>query len=400
MHTHRHTHNLRAEGTETQINSTPKLPNSNQQGGEEDDVIIGQGGDDVLSGNDGDDMIIGDSADVTCKLGADLPQIISAFVIVAVDSAVPLADFQLNSVVVRPALIWPTAMYKYAPVQLTSFLANQVAQSPEQPYLLRSIDARDLNVNVSSRKIGLRAMFAMVPDLIHHVALLPGNDVLEGGGGKDVLVGDHLTILEPFDIPDGSAGIPLQQAKTNVSNIFASLMLRLPTISVDVDTVEQGLLNVTRNATIKTGNDKLYPVTGSDITFGDYAVLLVPVTSDKLKTNFAASTLKAMNDFYLDTYELAVNLDYVLFNAHTRLINKMFEGENERTIRSQAYLLGVRYVVIMGKDVFNATLTDANSTGLVVGDHAAFAARVQPSIVQPSGEVMQTKICCNPISCF
>jgi len=94
--------------------------------------------------------------------------------------------------------------------------------------------------------------------------------------------------------------------------------------------------------------------------------------------------------FYLDVDELAVNLDYTLYTSHTQLLNSMFEGENERLIRSQAYLLGVRYVIIMGKDLINATTEFSPADeDLIVGDHAAFISSIEPEVVNFPGITLE-----------
>ena len=384
------------------------------QGDAGDDVIIGQGNSDSIYGEQGDDLLVGDGADVMCSLSADLPQIINTFVIISAEKNVNVVGFNLNTVVARPSLIWPAALYKYSPVQLDSFLTSQVVQSPERGIMLDVVRATTLtlvlpdlsntsNTNSTSSNsssttaqatnktitAATRMFFAMVPDVIHHTKIMPGNDTIDGGDGRDVLVGDHLVALQPIEFPEGSRPALLEARNKFANNTLTSLRLRLSVMSVDVDTVEQGLRNVTREATIKTGNDDLQSGPGTDLVFGDYAILLTTVPSDSVALNSITSTFSSMVDFYMDVYEIAINLDYTLYTAHTQLLNSMFEGENERLIRSQAYLLGVRYVIIMGKDKVESNFDyDLGDEDLIVGDHAALVSSLQPETIPTPGELV------------
>src|SRR5262249_44449579 len=92
---------------------------------------------------------------------------------------------------------------------------------------------------------------AVVPDVGHHLALLPGLDILSGGPGDDRLIGDDIVLTRPYRPGAFDAMNSLGQAMDDLARVHRP-----------------------QAQTRSMGNDTLHGDGGNDLLVGDSEVLI------------------------------------------------------------------------------------------------------------------------------
>jgi Ca2+-binding RTX toxin-like protein len=125
------------------------------------------------------------------------------------------------------------------------------------------------------------ATIALITDVGHHLALLPGNDTLTGGEGDDVLVGDELVLSAPeisFDAASMAAALARAQDLLATADAFADMVRAQSCLSgaawgQDLDSHHA---TTVIDHVYTVGSDVLDGGAGNDVLIGDDSITLAP----------------------------------------------------------------------------------------------------------------------------
>ena len=159
-------------------------------GGDGEDVVIGQRGNDNLAGGGGDDFVVGDNAINKLPFDTELPHITHGIRLIEVDTGVtvPIELDPQGNLITPPIELEPQQLTFNKPFWLADTFGNIVSEAIEEI----SDAARAKSLSRSDGAL-LTPLAAIVPDAIHHADALPGNDTIAGNAGDDMLVGDQAT---------------------------------------------------------------------------------------------------------------------------------------------------------------------------------------------------------------
>src|SRR5690606_33331602 len=221
-------------------------------GGTGNDYIFGQRGDDALSGDEGDDWSFGDTATNTTRLPGDLAQVASGYVLNGGVAGVNLSP--MGTVVIPAATLLP--------VELQPMMPRASLLLETEGFLGTAAATRMIPMAGGA---GLEVLAALVPDL-RTTEKIWGNDVIDGGAGWDMILGDDAQITSLAET--GSA--TLDTRLTALSVTMRNLMTGLASLNHAAD------LAAGRTGAIRAGNDTIRGGEGNDRIFGDTGLVLVP----------------------------------------------------------------------------------------------------------------------------
>ncbi|MGE5243166.1 MAG: hypothetical protein ACM3SQ_02935, partial [Betaproteobacteria bacterium] len=221
------------------------LPDGNDvlDGGDGNDALFGGRGDDTLSGGAGNDFLAGGTGNDSLDGGAGNDTLVGddAF-IDAPGSALPQ---------VAHGLLMPDG----------AVIVPRLWAQPGRAPILRNASTSQAPVSI-----------ALITDVAHHLALLPGNDALVGGEGDDVLVGDELVLSAPevtFDAQSMAAALADARELLATADAFAD-MLRAQSCWHD----HRGPTLIDNVYTL--GSDVLDGGAGEDVLIGDDSITIAP----------------------------------------------------------------------------------------------------------------------------
>jgi hypothetical protein len=204
-------------------------------GGEGNDFLAGGAGNDVLDGGAGNDTLVGDQAFIDSP-GAGVPQ-------------------------VRHGLLMPDG----------TVIVPQMEVMPGRAPITQGLLASQGP-----------AYAVLVTDTAHHLALLPGNDVLSGGAGDDVLVGDNLILETPqvsFDAASMAGALANARDLLATADAFAD-MVRAQASPPPAHDRDRGWHEPETTTVIDqvytVGSDILDGGAGNDTLIGDDSVTIAP----------------------------------------------------------------------------------------------------------------------------
>jgi Ca2+-binding RTX toxin-like protein len=161
---------------------------------------------------------------------------------------------------------------------------------------------------------------AVIPDLVHHQDVLPGNDTILGGEGNDTIVGDNAVFFAPL-----LTGLPeLDKALANVTGALIAATDALHKLSLDFDLYEHQVLHVVHDHDVIVGQDVLDGQGGDDTIFGDYAMFAsafmtgLPVSG--LDFMPAALEFQALLN---DMRTMTVDFGFVVQEAHLQVLTDL-----------------------------------------------------------------------------
>jgi Ca2+-binding RTX toxin-like protein len=338
-------------------------------GGYGDDVLFGQRGDDTLQGGYGDDVLFGDGATNVVPFATHLPKIVNGLRLIGADGAdLPILLEEGGSLIVPVATVYPEELNFALPG------LSGVSVMPNVVEAFRTVGVQDALPRTDGTV--LVPYLAIVPDVVHHLDVLPGNDTIYGGPGDDLIVGDHATIFAPLltglkEIEDGIADV--------LGELFA-VMHDLHHLSLDFDLAEHVLDDATHDPVthphdLRVGNDTIYAGEGADLVIGDDGMLVTPFLVG-LPTEGAGLTEQALafHGFLRDIEHVLVDFGFLLQEAHVQVLERLvdeFAGQAAGKQKPERINLDLHDVMI-GNDVIDG----GDGDDLLIGDNGVVIASV------------------------
>ena len=167
--------------------------NDTIRGGDGDDFIIGQLGDDEIDGNNGSDYIIGDNASHNIASLQDIPTITYGLRLFnAPDNNTLLPEtgqFISPRMEILPEQFSFNSAYDISPID------THVSSDEKQQAMIASKNTANI-ANIGDATLLPIATF--IPQIHGHRLVLPGNDQISGGAGRDFIVGDNSLAITPI----------------------------------------------------------------------------------------------------------------------------------------------------------------------------------------------------------
>jgi Ca2+-binding RTX toxin-like protein len=292
-------------------------------GGDGNDIVLGQRGDDNLRGGIGDDLLIGDHGINVAPYETDLPQMIDATRLIA---AVPGYDSLSGIELDLPGL---------GHLMVPDFVAEPGTLVAERPRWDRVTDINAVLSNLANDdristtdKLRLSASVMITPDFLGDTDVLSGNDTINGddvaglGDGDDWIVGDQWIVNS--DLQSGIA--PVDEAIERVRATIAGIMHALESASLDRGVVQHSIhAQPVVERDIYVASDALSGGDGADTIIGDNALVELPSTqtipgSGTVAEN-AAELLRRLN-VYRTLSDDAIQL---VSRGHLDLIDQLLD---------------------------------------------------------------------------
>jgi len=346
-------------------------------GGDGDDVLFGQRGNDTLRGGRGNDVLFGDGATNVSLVTSDLPHVFNGLRVIETGvGGVILEPF--GSAVQLPATLYPEPLGLNQPFLLEFTLGHIL------PELLPEVSTALLNLAGAgplqrADGVGWRPLVAFVPDVVRqacalpqvdaqgqiipgtHLAdrcVLPGHDSLDGGDGDDLLVGDNSLIYSPLVSGLVEIDAAAQQAQNALDNVLHSLR----SLGIDHDHAEHDVRTVAHQRDLYVGQDQILGGAGADTIIGDNGLIMdtlmlgLPIPEDR----FVAAAL-AMHQHLRDVQRAALDLDFVLFEAHYQVLTGLIQAGPEPLPRVDH----AHHRLFVGNDTIDGQAGD----DLIIGDY-------------------------------
>ncbi|MBL7039484.1 MAG: hypothetical protein ISR77_12695, partial [Pirellulaceae bacterium] len=323
------------------------------EGGDQEDVMFGQRGNDTLRGGGANDLIFGDGATNTTAFPTEKPHIFSGIRLIGVQNNVPITLPQGGIVVIPQLTRGPEEMDLNSPF-LFHKLEREIIPSPVRDFLEFPLNDR-LERNDGSF---LRVFASIVPDLVHHVDVLPGADTIDGGDGADRIAGDNATIYTPIISGLEVIDKVFEQTRTTL-DVLSNGMRRL---ALDYDHYERQTTTVNRAHDIHIGEDTIEGGAGQDSIFGDEMLLIedfvlgLPVQEAEF-----VDSARDVHGLLRDIQHLANDFEFVVFEAHYQVLaGQLAAAQGQSPVRRDPDY----HDVYIGND----TITDQSGDNVIAGD--------------------------------
>ncbi|MCP3982596.1 MAG: calcium-binding protein [bacterium] len=337
-------------------------------GGDGEDVIFGQRGSDLLRGDADADLLFGDGARNTLPFDTDMPHIYDGIRLmdVAADAGISFDFGPGGSVIVPPTTLRPQELELASPYG-PSLGSLGVDVLPDSVRAMLNLTGAGLLQRMDAPS-WLRPYLSIVPDVVGHEGMLPGNDNIRGGGGDDLIVGDDLEIRA--ELVTGFREID-RDARNRVWEALRPALDGLHALGLDFHQLRDDLGLVAPGQTLRFGNDDIDAGSGDDVIVGDDALVLgefilgMPVDGAQYE-----ETALEIYDHLRDLEMLALDLDFTVFEAHHQVLAERID------IAVAAGQFNGRYNLpdpdLFDLELGNDTISAGAGDDLVVGDTATF----------------------------
>ena len=300
------------------------------QGGAGDDTILGQRGNDIIDGNAGNDYLVGDKASHQASSAQQLPFIFDGLLVFGGASK----QFQLSD----------SGTYVLPPIQLNpeEMDLNQLYRTSRGHGNVQSREADEvldfmqggilLHTSPDGARTGYLPVLSMIPRIMGHEHVLPGNDRISGGTGSDWIIGDTSRLESQL-----VSGIPaIDDAVYQLST-----ELRLATHTMHYLALDAATAFPTANTDdVEFGNDDLMgsidllpdtedpftadPLPGAlDNIVGDDQHTITAVHRGLPTENNAVPLAQKLLDYLHATRIAAADLEALLYSAHRSILSSL-----------------------------------------------------------------------------
>lgn len=280
-------------------------------GGDGRDVVFGQRGNDVLAGGEGDDLLFGDNATNVLPFWTEIPQIVHGYRLIGVADGVSV-ELDAGGSVVVPDVQLETGGFDFVDSTLTIVsdlvpVFNEIANNDS----LRRTDGALLV-----------PYLATIPDAVHHVDVLAGNDTINGQEGDDLIFGDDASFRATFT----SQYNEIRRALDDVTGELVQAQQWLAHLSLDYDLVEHTILGADHEHDIRVGNDVIDGGSGNDTIVGDQGLVLASATSgDSSSIDGSVEQALGFHALLRDLEEVVVDMNSIVKESHIQVIEMLVD---------------------------------------------------------------------------
>ncbi|MCH9023159.1 MAG: hypothetical protein IID32_10405, partial [Planctomycetes bacterium] len=228
------------------------------------------------------------------------------------------------------------------------------------------IDQNNIGPLVRTDGVNLVPFVSIIPGMIGHTDVLPGNDNITGGSGNDMLFGDNgLFFTELTSEIDA-----LQGSRNAVWNAIHGLLDGLHTLTIDHDTLAHNRSNLDDERDILVGNDTIDGNDGSDMIFGDNGLIVESFVSATPQdaVRFMDQAQQTQN-YLFDLQRIITDFDFTVFQAQhevlTALIDDAIEKNPNRKKLKKSDLKDPNHHKLI---INNDTILGGKGDDLIVGD--------------------------------
>jgi len=303
--------------------------NDEINGGDGDDILIGQRGDDIIRGDDGNDLIIGDAGWNSLPMETNFPRIYQIYRVLAdrSNSEIDVGCAQKFGVTFTANYEVYPSQYQEVGMMRSSFVDMAITADDvvgDTNNLLRE----RLGVSALNTRNGywLQPMLRITPGFLQDTQWMHGNDVIEPGPGDNIVAGDDIRGFVGLDVKDN---LHLNTVRKDINNMILALETRLSTMEVDLEFLNN---RPTTEYEIRVGNDK---ISTERIPNSPYASLITGDTLTIIGRTISSGWLmkglllvspkkfKTVLQRLMDIQQVLANVHYCMFEIHTRLLEKM-----------------------------------------------------------------------------
>jgi Ca2+-binding RTX toxin-like protein len=334
-------------------------------GGEGDDILIGQRGNDLIRGGNGNDFVIGDAGWNVITVQMDTPRIHQIYRVLADTSSSDLVVEEASDFGIVFAADYELYPEQYHHVDILSSIIDTVVNVDD---IQRGSNLLKEKLGVSAlsttRDYYLQPMFRITPGFLYETQWMHGNDEIEVGTGQSIVIGDDFRAATGLDLTDVSY---FQNLRARIDNLVKVTGTRLSTMEVDYEHYHDDP-KMTYNITV--ASDKITTsVEGQALVTGDSMTILARTVlggsllgGSPFGGSLFASTKKIEAILHrLHDVELVLyNLNFCLFEIHTKLLEQMRE------------LVGKEQEPFHHLYLAQDTVDSSGNNDLVVGDSSLF----------------------------
>ena len=226
------------------------------EGGAGDDYAEGNTGDDTITDTAGDDLIIGDDNNSLATFDTEIPVVERGIHFIGQSNDL---DFNLDiygNVVIPNLTMEPKAVSSLYPTTTVSPILTRDNSPSPIVGSLRDNDGNEFKVEAT-----------VIPDIVNHLHLLPGNDQINAGAGEDTVIGDNSCNFEPLRTGDSSTDSSL--------DLITSSLYQL---NYDLHHLGLALNSDTATQELTIGGDIIDAGDDEDLVMADNAVFMAPLT--------------------------------------------------------------------------------------------------------------------------
>jgi Ca2+-binding RTX toxin-like protein len=313
-------------GATTQIQAIELFADGNDMmsGGNGDDSMFGQRGNDGMSGDAGNDYLEGNAGNDAMNGGIDDDFIVG-------DNTNNIEPFITEVPTVKHGyhIIQQAAGLNFLLGSYGTILTPSLTLTPRMTYGLVPMLTLSPQVILDGSAIPIaplrttdqtfQSLAAIIPDLSNHLDLVEGNDLINGGAGKDTIVGDNY-----------AGFMPLRTGNSAIDQNLDQLTTALYHLNYDLHDLEVALSQGQAPRTIAMGNDTINGDGDHDLIMGDnatfYSPLVIRQPSNAEALNGFVNTLKgaiaSLNttvNTLLNPFTGSVNSPYTLSLGNDKL---------------------------------------------------------------------------------
>ena len=163
---------------------------------------------------------------------------------------------------------------------------------------------------------------SVVPDTVHHADVLPGNDIIEGGGGADLIFADDLVVSSTLETDFKEIEDAIGDARAEIHSVLDHLYH----LSLDFDLAEHTLQAATHEHDVRIGNDQIDAGDGDDVVVSDSGRIIAPAAGDfPVSQGDLTASVLALHTLLRDIEYVAADFTFLSNEAHAETLNRLVD---------------------------------------------------------------------------
>jgi len=292
-------------------------------GGNGDDILIGQRGNDNISTGGGNDLAIGDAGTNKITATLDFPRVYQIYR--SLESSISTGNgYALSSADFGFAFSSEFDLFpnpnRFIDSQ-SSFVDELIAFDDISTESNALRDILGISSIDTSYAYCMKPMFRIVPGFVSKTSALYGNDNISADAGKDFIIGDNIRGFSAFDLTEFHA---IQDTRQELDDLAVDLSVRLSTLGYDTEHYLRYILNEPSSAgynisvgcdNITTSEESTAFVTGDLLTVIGRTFLASYLTDPSVQVPHLLDRIR-------DVQQVITDLHFALYEIHLHLLKR------------------------------------------------------------------------------